>query len=125
MLFRVLADAVVVCHFLFIVFVVLGGFLTFRWPRLVWVHIPSFLWGAAISFFGWRCPLTHLEIDLRVRGAAEGYGTSFIEEYILPLVYPAQLFGSFPRSGFILLGVIVLMINAVLYWRLYKKRLAK
>ncbi len=117
MLYRVLADVAVVVHLVFIVFVFFGGFLTFRWPRVAWVHVPSFLWGGAISLFGWICPLTYLENDLRTKGAAEGYATSFVEEYVLQFVYPERLFGDVPRSGFIVIGVIILALNAVIYWR--------
>ena len=118
MLYRVLADVAVAAHLLFIVFVFLGGLLTFRWPRLAWVHVPSFLWGGAIALFSWICPLTYLENDLRRRGATEGYTTSFAEEYMVPLVYPERLIGDFPRSGFIVIGLLVLALNAVIYWRL-------
>lgn len=118
MLYRVLADVAVAVHGLFIVFVFFGGFLTFRWPRVAWVHVPSFLWGGAIGLFGWICPLTYLENDLRAKGAAAGYATSFVEEYVLPLVYPERLFGGFPKSGFIVIGVFIIALNAVLYWRL-------
>ena len=117
MLYRVLADVTVVVHLGFIVFVFFGGFLTFRWPRLAFIHVPSFLWGGAISLFGWVCPLTYLENDLRAKGSAEPFSTSFVEEYVLQFVYPEQLLGVFPRSGFIAIGVIILALNAVIYWR--------
>lgn len=118
MLYRVLADVAVAVHLLFIVFVFFGGFLSFRWPRVAWAHVPAFLWGGAIGLFGWICPLTYLENDLRSKGAAEGYATSFVEEYVVPLVYPERLFGGFPRSGFIVIGVLIFALNAVIYWRL-------
>ncbi len=117
MLYRVLADVAVVVHLLFIVFAFLGGLLTFRWPGVAWVHVPSFLWGSAIALFGWICPLTYLENDLRAKGAVEGYATSFVEEYILQLVYPERLFGAFPESGFIVIGVLIFAFNAIVYWR--------
>ena len=118
MLYRVLADAAVTVHLLFIVFVIFGGLLTFRWPRVAWVHVPSFLWGGAIALFGWICPLTYLENDLRVKGASEGYTTSFAEEYLLQFVYPELLFDGFPRGGFIAIGLFIIALNAVIYWRL-------
>ncbi len=118
MLYKVLADVAVAVHLLFIVFVLFGGFLTFRWPRVAWSHVPSFLWGGGIALVGWVCPLTYLEHDLRAKGAAEGYATSFVEAYVLPLVYPEWLFGGFPRIGFIVIGVLIIALNAVLYWRL-------
>lgn len=126
MLYRVLADVAVALHLAFIVFVILGGLLTLRWPRLAWAHVPAFLWGAGISFLGWVCPLTYLENDLRAKGAAEGYSTSFIEQYILPLVYPERLFGSFPAGGFVAIGITVLLVNIAIYWlfigRHYRRR---
>ena len=118
MLYRLLADVTVAIHLMFIVFVFFGGFLTFRWPRMAWVHVPSFIWGGGIGLFGWICPLTYLENDLRAKGASEGYATSFVEEYVLPLVYPERLFGGFPGSGFIVIGVLIITLNAVIYWRL-------
>ncbi len=118
MLYRVLADVAVAVHLLFIVFVFFGGFLTFRWPRVAWAHVPSFLWGGAIGLFGWICPLTYLENDLRAKGASGGYATSFVDEYVMPIVYPERFFGGFPGSGFIAIGVFVLAFNAALYWRL-------
>ncbi len=122
MLYRFLADLAVVVHFGFIIFVVLGGLMVLRWPRLAWAHVPAFLWGSGISVFGWICPLTYLENQWRARGAAEGYHTSFIEEYILPLVYPETLFGTFPRSGFILIGIFVLVVNCAIYWACWQRR---
>lgn len=120
-----LADAVMVGHLLFVVFVVAGGFLLFRWPKLVWLHGPSFVWGGAASLFGWTCPLTPLENYLRrlADGEGAGYESGYIEHYLFPLLYPEHLFeGGFPRQGFIALGVIVLAINGVIYWRVWRGR---
>ena len=123
MLYRALADAAVGLHLAFILFVLLGGLLVFRWPRAAWVHVPVVLWGAAIEFGGWICPLTYLENHFRLKGAAEGYGASFVEHYMVPLIYPDLLFaGGFPRSGFIAIGVFVLAFNAAIYWRAWKRR---
>lgn len=121
MLYRVLADITVAVHFGFILFVVLGGLWSLRWPRIAWVHVPAFLWGAGISLLGWVCPLTYLENDLRALGAAEGYESSFIERYIVPLIYPETLFGTFPRAGFIAIGIFVLALNAFVYWRVWRR----
>ena len=122
MLYRALADAVVTVHFAFILFVLLGGLVVLRWPRVAWLHVPVFAWGAAIAFGGWICPLTYLENDFRARGAAEGYATSFVEHYMVPLIYPNLLFpGGFPRAGFVAIGAFVLAVNAAIYWRLWRK----
>ena len=58
---------------LFILFVVLGGLLVFRWPTVKWFHIPAVLWGVLIEFSGWICPLTPLENKLRIAGGKNGY----------------------------------------------------
>ena len=121
MIYRVLADAVLWGHLFFILFVVFGGLFVFRRPKMAWVHVPAFLWGGIIEVGGWVCPLTYLENDLRMRGAAAGYKTSFVENYILPLIYPDLLLsGGFPRSGFIWIGLFVLALNGVIYWRIIR-----
>ncbi|MCW8886835.1 MAG: DUF2784 domain-containing protein [Motiliproteus sp.] len=122
MIYRLLADLTVCLHLLFILFVVFGGLLVFHWPKLAWLHIPAFLWGGGIEIGGWICPLTYLENDLRSLGATAGYDTSFVEQYILPLIYPQILFGdSFPPQGFLLIGIAVLLINGFIYIFIWKK----
>jgi len=116
-LFRVLADVVVVVHLGFVVLVVLGGLLVLRWPRLAWVQLPAAVWGVAIEWAGWICPLTPLENSLRARGGAAGYSGGFVEHYLLALLYPAGL----TRSGQFLLGVTVLLVNATAYGLLFAR----
>jgi len=65
MIFRWLATLVVVGHALFVAFVLFGGFLVLRWPRVAWVHIPCAVWGVLIEYENWICPLTPLEDSLR------------------------------------------------------------
>ena len=110
------ADAVVVLHLAFVVFVVLGGLLVLRWPAVAWVHVPAALWGAWIEFAGWICPLTPLENRLREAAGQQGYAASFVEHYLLPVLYPASL----TREVQWLLGGAVIAVNAVVYvlvWR--------
>ena len=110
-MYRILADLVVGLHFVFVVFVVAGGFLVLRWPRLAFLHIPAAVWGAAIEFAGWVCPLTPLEKSLRRMAGQTGYSTGFIEHYILPILYPSAL----TRNLQILLGVLVIALNVAIY----------
>lgn len=112
-----LADLVVVVHFAFVVFVVTGGFLALAWPRLAWVHVPVFLWGAAISFGGWVCPLTPLENRLRHAAGEQGYSGGFIDHYILPALYPEGL----TRGQQAVMGALVLVINGTAYLLLWRK----
>ena len=111
MVFRLLADATVVVHLAFVMFVLFGGLLVVRRPRVAWLHLPAVAWGAWIEFAGWLCPLTPLENWLRTQSGAVAYDSSFIEHYLLPLLYPASL----SRELQWVLGSIVLVVNAVLY----------
>jgi hypothetical protein len=111
MIYRVLADLVVLAHFLFLAFVVLGGLLVLRRPRWAWIHIPAALWGTVIEWAGWMCPLTPLENHLRVLGGEAPYGGGFIARYLLPIVYP----GALTRELQIVLGLGVLVLNLGLY----------
>ena len=118
MVYRVLADAVVLLHATFVAFVVLGGFLTWRWRWVVWVHVPCALWGVAIEYAGWICPLTPLENALRARAGLEGYRGGFIEHYVIPTLYPASL----TRPTQAVLGTLVLVVNLVAYGMLLRKK---
>jgi hypothetical protein len=118
MIWRLLADGVLVLHGLFVLFVMLGGFLVLRWPRLAWLHVPAALWGAAIEFGGWICPLTPLEVALRQSGGAAGYAGGFVEHYVTAALYPDGL----TRPVQLGLGAMVLLVNGVAYW-LVRQRL--
>jgi Protein of Unknown function (DUF2784) len=85
------ADVVVVIHLLFICFVVAGVLLTWRWPRIVWVHLPAVIYGALVEFASLTCPLTLLEDDLRRRAGEAGYSGGFIDHYLIKVIYPAGL----------------------------------
>ena len=109
--FRLLADVTVVLHLAFVAFVVLGGLLVLRWPRLSWLHVPAAVWGAFIEFAGWICPLTPLENWLRERGGDSAYESSFVERYIVPTLYPEAL----TRELQWLLGAFVIFVNVTVY----------
>lgn len=119
MIYRLLANAVVVVHALFIVFVVLGGFLAWRWRWVALAHIPCAVWGVLIEYRGWICPLTPLENHLRAKAGDAGYGGGFIEHYLLPAIYPAGLTA---RTQMVL-GTIVLLINLFAYGVLLRRLL--
>jgi len=118
MFYDLLADIVVLFHFGFIIFAVLGALLLTRWPRLVWLHLPTAIWAVAIEFYGGVCPLTPLENWLRHKAGLAGYDESFIEHYIGAIIYPGEITTSIK----IMLGLGVLIINLVLYVRMIKTR---
>ncbi|MEM9275785.1 MAG: DUF2784 domain-containing protein [Cyanobacteria bacterium P01_F01_bin.143] len=111
MIYRLSADLVVLIHLAFILFAVLGGLLVRKSSRFALLHLPALTWAVLISLAGWVCPLTPLENWLREQGGLLGYETSFIEHYILPVIYPEEL----TRSLQIFLGLLVLVINLVIY----------
>jgi hypothetical protein len=111
MLARIGADAVLLFHLAFVAFVVLGGLLVLRWPKLAWAHIPAAAWGAWIEFTGWICPLTPLEVDLRRAAGDAGYSGDFISHYIVALLYPEVL----TRATQLALGAVVIALNAAIY----------
>lgn len=109
--FRLAADAVLAVHLAFIVFVVAGGLLLFRWPKLAWLHLPAAAWGAWIEIAGRICPLTTIENRLRRAAGAAGYDESFIEHYIVPVIYPSGL----TRGLQIALAAVVIIVNLLVY----------
>ena len=111
MWYRALADFVVIVHAAFVVFVVFGGLLVLRRPRLAWLHVPAAIWGVLIEFAGWICPLTPLEHALRAHGGEAGYGGGFIEHYLLGALYPTGL----TREVQFVLGFVVLALNLAVY----------
>ena len=117
MLYRGLADFVVLTHLAFIVFALLGGLLALRWRWMPWVHLPAAFWGAVVGFFGWLCPLTPLENRLRRAGGSDQYLGDFIEHYILPILYPTQL----TRELQVFLGFVVLAVNLAIYWVVWRR----
>lgn len=118
MLYRYLADLVLVLHFAFVVFVVLGALLVVRWQRLAWIHVPLALWGAVVEFTGWMCPLTPLEHWLRLKAGMAVEKIGFVEQYLVPLLYPTPL----TRPMQMVLGAIVLGVNLVIYGWVVKRR---
>jgi hypothetical protein len=109
--FRLAADAVLVVHLLFIAFVGVGGFALWRWPRVLYVHVPAAAWGAVVSVFRLDCPLTPLEKSLRRRAGDEGYEGGFIEHYLVATIYPDGLTPGMQ----IVLGVLVAGLTAAAY----------
>jgi len=115
---RFLADFVVLLHFGFVAFVILGALTAFRWGRVLYFHVPAVIWAAWVEFSGSPCPLTPFENWLRERGGAPAYRGDFIEHYLLPILYPAAL----TREMQIALGAGALLGNALLYGALLRRR---
>ena len=136
MLYRFLADLILVLHLGFIVFVVAGGLLALRWRWVALVHLPASAWGVFVELAGNKnakikiaqwfeitgkvCPLTPFENVLRQSAGASGYEGGFIEHYLIPLIYPGVPSRHLP----ILLAALVVVVNVVVYslvWRYPRK----
>lgn len=111
MIYRLLADSVLVVHLLFIWFVIFGGLLTLRSHWIALAHIPAACWGAYIELTGGLCPLTVMEVELRRMAGDAGYSGSFIEHYLLPIIYPAGL----TRDVQFGLAGLAILVNAAIY----------
>jgi hypothetical protein len=117
MLYTIAADALVILHLAFIVFVMMGGLLLLKWPRLIFLHLPAVIWGALVELQGWLCPLTPLEQQFRMLAGESGYSGGFIQHYLLPLIYPAAL----TRELQTLFALCVITSNLVIYPVIYVK----
>lgn len=116
-MYNVFADVIVFIHFLFIIFVVIGGLLVIRWPKTVFVHLPAAVWGVAVEIFGWICPLTPLENRFRGLAGNMSYSEDFILRYLVPVIYPENLTVKIQY----ILGGLVMGINIVIYFVAIKK----
>lgn len=110
-MYLLLADFVVILHFLFIVAVVIGGLLVIKWRKLIWIHLPFLFWGIYIEFSGGICPLTPLEIWLRKQAGADIYQGGFISHYLVPVIYPSGLTSNIQW----LIGAGLIVFNLAVY----------
>ena len=117
-----LANLVMLTHLAFVLFVIGGGLLVLKWPRMAWLHVPAAVWGTMVEFMGWICPLTPLENRLLAQSAEAGYEGDFIAHYLLPVLYPEGL----TPTVQIVLGLSVVIINVIVYgWASAKRRQKK
>lgn len=114
-----LATLVVLAHLAFILFAMFGGLLALRWRRAPWLHVPCFVWGGWIELSGGICPLTPLENGLRRAAGETPYAGSFIEHYVLPVMYPTEL----TRSVQLVLAVGLVLLNAAIYGWVIRRRM--
>ena len=116
MVFSALAFVTVLCHLAFILFVIFGGLLVARRPRLAPLHLACAAWGAYVSLANRVCPLTPLENAFRRRAGQAGYDGGFLEHYMLAVIYPSGLTATTQQ----VLGIAVIVLNLVVYvwvWR--------
>jgi len=119
MYFRFAADGVLLLHLSFILFALFGGALAARWRWMPLVHLPVAAWAFFVELTGRICPLTYLENDLRVRAGQSGYTESFVEHYLLDVIYPSGL----TREVQFVLAATVVVVNIAIYvWPVIHRR---
>lgn len=117
MIFSLAADAVLLIHFMFILFAAAGGLLALRRPWIAFLQIPAAAWGAFVELTGKICPLTYLENYYLFKAGGEGYAESFVGHYLMPLVYPPGL----TREIQYLLAAVVVLLNLAIYgWMIFR-----
>ncbi|MGB7816300.1 MAG: DUF2784 domain-containing protein [Methylotenera sp.] len=120
MLLRLAADSVLLFHLAFILFALLGGAMTV-WRRWIpFIHLPAAAWGFFVELTGRVCPLTYLENYFRIKAGQSGYTESFVEHYLLDIIYPT---GLTREVQFTLAGVVVI-VNIAIYGWLFSRRRA-
>jgi len=131
MIYRFLADGVVVFHGAFIIFSILGALLALRWRKVIWFHIPAAAWAVIVQtpLMGGVCPLTPLENYFRDKGHEAGIGDSFIDHYLTDLIYldsPPEWLHPALGAG---VGLVNLQVYTLLLLRIFRpeafRRLAR
>ena len=120
-MYEFLANLTLVIHLIFILFVVFGGLFFFIFSKIVYIHLPALIWGIYIELTGSICPLTHLENWFLNKGELSTYSSSFIQNYLLPIIYPQNLTSKIQ----IYLGIGLIIINVLIYGLIlfkYKKK---
>ena len=122
MLYDWLVDVILTLHFGYMVFLVVGGFLGWRWPRAFFLHLAAAVWAVLIVLNWVDCPLTAAENWARRKaGMVEVPG--FIDHYITGVMYPARYL---PEARLaVLLVVLVSWVGALILWRRRRARTAQ
>ena len=118
MIWSLLADSLVILHLAFTAFVIFGGFLTWRWPRVAFLHLPALAWGCWVEVSHSICPLTPWENHLRQLGGEAGYREGFLAHYLVRVLYPPGLTWHIQW----LLAAALLAINVMAYAGLVRRR---
>jgi len=120
-MYEFLATFTLIIHFLFILYVILGGLLFFIKPWTIYFHIPAFLYGTYVEFTQSICPLTYLENFFLFKAKIGTYSTGFIQNYLIPVIYPINL----TKELQITLGISLIVINVIIYGIIFAKTIKK
>ena len=116
-MYLIAANLTLIIHFIFIIFVVFGALLFLISKKIVFIHFPFLIWGCYVEFTNSICPLTYLENWLLQKANLTTYSESFIQNYLLPIVYPANLTKDIQTY----LGITLIAINIAIYVFIFNK----
>lgn len=89
--YRLIADTAMVLHAAFLAYMVVGGFIAWKWRWTFFPHLATAAYGLGIATVGWACPLTHVENWGREQAGREALPPSgFIDHYLTGVIYPAE-----------------------------------
>ena len=109
------AEATILLHFAWIVFVVTGAFFLRHKRRLKFVHLAAVIYSVGIEAYGWICPLTHLEQWLWQRAGREAYEGAFITHYLEKIIY-------LRAPQWLLVSLVILLLAVTLYLYFWPSR---
>ena len=116
-MYELAANLTLIVHFAFILFVVFGALLFFVATKIIFIHFPALIWGSYIELTNSICPLTYLENWFLHKANLTTYSEGFIQNYLMPIVYPASL----TKDLQIYLGIALIVINIVFYAFIFNK----
>ena len=116
-MYELAADLTLIIHFAFILFVIFGALLFFASVKIIFIHVPALIWGSYIELTNSICPLTYLENWFLHKANLTTYSEGFIQNYLVPIVYPVNI----TKDLQIYLGIALIVINIVFYAFIFNK----
>ena len=116
-MYELAADLTLIVHFAFIIFVVFGALLFFVSTKIIYVHVPALIWGIYIELTHSVCPLTYLENWFLQKANLTTYSEGFIQNYLVPIVYPKHLTDNLQ----IYFAIVLIVANMIMYGLIISK----
>ena len=116
-MYEIGADLTLIAHFSFIFFVVFGALLFIVSTKIIYLHVPALIWGIYIEITHSVCPLTYLENWFLQKANLTTYSQDFIQNYLVPIVYPKNLTEDLQTY----LTIVLIVVNMILYGSILSK----